>query len=91
MSDSARQQHAEKKGHSFEGVLVSALNAVEGWLLVGVHGRVLDVVLLAGCTDLEGQPHVQDEGAGGGEDHIAVLLNNEIWVHHRDFGLKIKL
>jgi hypothetical protein len=85
VSNSTGQQQAEIKRHSFEGVLVSTLNAVEVWLLVRIHGRVLDVVLLAGSANFEGQPHVEDESSGAGQDNIAVLLYDEIWVHHGDF------
>jgi len=85
VSNSTGQQQAKIKRHSFEGVLVSTLNAVEVWLLVRIHGRVLDVVLLAGSANFEGQPHVEDESSGAGQDNIAVLLYDEIWVHHGDF------
>ncbi len=64
MSDASSQQKAEIERNSFQSVLVSTLNTVEGRLLVGVHLRVLDIVLLAGLTDLEGQPHMNEEGPG---------------------------
>jgi len=61
---------------------VSSLDAVENGLLVRVHIRILYVVLLPGLPDLEGEPHVYEEGPRRGQDDVAMFLGNKICVDH---------
>ena len=55
---------------------MGTLDAVEVRLLVRVHGWILDIVLLAGTANLEGQPHVENESPRCGKDYIAVVMEN---------------
>ena len=85
MTDSCGEQEAQVERDSLKGVLVSALDAVEGFFLVRVHSRVLDVVLLPGGPNLERQPHVQDESPNGGQDDVPMIFHQKIRRRHLGF------
>ncbi len=53
------EQQGEVEGDQFERVLVGSLGAVEVFILVRVHGRVLDPVLLAQLPNAAHLPEVE--------------------------------
>ena len=85
MTDPCGEKEAQVERDSLKGVLVSALDAVEGFFLVRVHSWVLDVVLLPGGPNLERQPHVQHESPNGGQDDVAMIFHQKIRRRHLGF------
>ncbi len=80
--NSTGQQKAEVEWNSFKSVLVGTLDAVEVGFLVWVHGWILDIILLPGRTNLEGQPHVEDKSSSGCQNHVSMFFGQNKLVDH---------
>jgi len=68
-----RQQEHEGRD-VLQGVLVRALDTVENLAVLRVHVRVLNIVLLPRCSDLESLPHGHEDGPNSCEDNISVIF-----------------
>ena len=82
MSETTGPEQTQVEWDSFERILVSSLDAVEGFFLVRIHCWVGNIELLAGLHHLDGEVHVQQEGPTGSQDNVTMFSGQEICVHH---------